>query len=114
MFHDIPKEILSRMKYLEEIDTRDRKDGTIASNRLRQIPPATGQFIALIARIAPEGKFIEIGTSAAYSTLWLSLAAKERGIKITTYEFLIEKYNLAMETIKVTNTQEWIYSMEMH
>jgi predicted O-methyltransferase YrrM len=95
MFHDIPQAILSRMTYLEELDARDRENGTTRLQRLRQIPPETG-------------KFIEIGTSAAYSTLWLSLAAKERGQQITTFEVLIEKYNLALETVKFTNTQEWI------
>lgn len=108
MFFDIPQPILSRMTYLEEVDSRDRGYGTSRLQRLRQIPPETGKFIALNARLAPIGQLIEIGTSAAYSTLWLSLAAKERRQKITTFEVLIEKYNLALETVKVTNTQEWI------
>jgi len=108
MFHNIPQQILSRMRYLEEIDVRDRENGTPMLQRLRQIPPETGHFIALIARIAPMGQLIEIGTSAAYSTLWLSLAAKERNQKVTTFEILIEKYNMALETVKLTKTKEWI------
>lgn len=96
------------MTYLEGLDTLERENGTAREKRLRQIVPETGKFITLLARIAPTGRLIEIGTSAAYSTLWLSLAAKERGQKIETFENNIEKYNLALETVKVTETQEHI------
>ena len=109
MFHDISPKILSRMTYLEEEDARDRRKLIPRMKRLRQIPPETGKFLALNAAIAPEGNMVEIGTSAAYSTLWLSLAAKERGQKIETFEVLIEKYNLALETVKVTETQDYIH-----
>ncbi len=108
MFHDIPQKILSRMTYLEELDSRDREDGTPLSHRLKQISPEIGKFLAINARFAPIGHFIEIGTSAGYSTLWLSLAVKEREQVITSFEVMIEKYNLALETVKVTGTQEWI------
>lgn len=69
MFNEIPEKILSRMRELEEIDRRDRGDGTPRLQRLRQIPPETGRFIAVLAAAAPDGDCIEIGTSAGYSTL---------------------------------------------
>ena len=74
MFDDIPKRILDRMQELEEIDECDRANGTARLERLRQIPPETSKLIALLAATAPAGRFIEIGTSAGYSTLWLYLA----------------------------------------
>ena len=49
MFHDIPQPMLDRMKELEQIDARDRVDGTIERKRLLQVPPETGKFIALLA-----------------------------------------------------------------
>ena len=76
MFHDLPEAIQEQMTALEEIDAQDRQDGTPQVKRLRQIPPATGKFLAFIAASAPEGAWLEIGTSAGYSALWLSLAAK--------------------------------------
>ena len=91
MFQQIPQQIMDRMRFLEEIDARDKTDGTPKKLRLRQIPPDTGRFISLLARCAPRGDFIEIGTSAGYSTLWLSLACRETGAKITTFEVLEEK-----------------------
>ena len=69
MFHDIPETVLSRMRELEQIDLRDRTDGTPRIKRLRQISPEVGRFIAFLAAAAPDGRCIEIGTSAGHSTL---------------------------------------------
>ena len=64
MFHSIKPSILARMHYLEEIDRRDRQDGTPRLQRLRQVPAETGRFLAILAAIAPDGPCLEIGTSA--------------------------------------------------
>lgn len=102
MFENIPQAILNRMKELETIDAQDRTDGTDRLKRLRQIPQETGRFIALLATMAPDGRYIEIGSSAGYSTLWLALACHQIGRKITTYEILQEKVELAQETFQMT------------
>jgi caffeoyl-CoA O-methyltransferase len=98
MFNDIQQPILKRMHHLEGIDRLDRTDGTERMQRLRQIPPVTGRFIALLAAAAPAGEYIEIGTSAGYSTLWLALACRLVGRRITTFEILAAKVKLARET----------------
>jgi len=98
MFHTIPQAMQDRMRYLEEIDTRDRQDGTAHLKRLRQIPAETGRFLALWAASAPDGRWLEIGTSAGYSTMWLSLACRAVGQTIETFEVLSEKVALAQET----------------
>jgi len=100
MFHDIPEVILTRMRELEQADRRDRTDGTARMKRLRQIPPEVGRFLAILAASVPAGDWIEIGTSAGYSTLWLALACRAAGRKITTYEILPEKAELARETFQ--------------
>ncbi len=100
MFHNIPKAITERMQVLEEIDARDRQSGAGRLERLRQIPAETGKFLALLAAVAPPGKIIEIGTSAGYSTMWLSLACRMTGTKITTFEVLEKKVALANETFQ--------------
>lgn len=106
MFHDIPEAVLARMRELEEIDCRDRGDGTPRSQRLRQIPAAVGRFIAIMAASAPAGRWIEIGTSAGYSTLWLALACRAVGRKITTYEILAEKAELARQTFEAAGVAD--------
>lgn len=106
MFHNIPKAIEERMHYLQSMDNKDRLNGKPPLQRLRQIPPETGKFIALLAVTAPQGTYLEIGTSAGYSTLWLALACKELGRKLVTFEVLEEKADLAKETFKEAGVEE--------
>lgn len=106
MFHDVPQAMLKRMLELEQIDARDRIDGTPRMRRLRQIPPDVGRFIALLAAGAPAGRWIEIGTSAGYSTLWLALACRAAGRKIRTYETLDEKVELARQTFQIAGVSD--------
>jgi len=112
MFHEIDIKILEQMKRLEAIDSKDRVDGTPRMERLRQIPPETGQFLALLAANSPNGKFIEIGTSAGYSSLWLSLVTKERNIKLDTFELLPEKIKLAKETFELADVNDSVNLIE--
>jgi caffeoyl-CoA O-methyltransferase len=112
MFHPITDAILQRMEYLERLDARDRVDGTPHQQRMRQVPPETGKFIALMAASTPPGNWIEIGTSAGYSTLWLALAAHETGKTITTYEILAEKAALARQTFREAGVESLINLIE--
>jgi predicted O-methyltransferase YrrM len=93
------------MLYLEQIDSRDREDDTSQTERLRQIPRETGKFIALLAACAPAGRWVEIGTSAGYSTLWLALACKNTSKKIVTFEILKPKAKLASETFRLAGVE---------
>jgi len=106
MFHDIPRAIEERMRYLVSVDRKDRLDGTPNAKRLRQIPAETGRFIALLAATSPQGSWLEIGTSAGYSTMWLALACREVGRKLVTFEVLEEKVRLARETFKAAGIEE--------
>ena len=105
MFHNIPPAVRERMRYLEEIDARDRTDGTPKSQRLRQIPPETGKFLALLAASAPRGKVLEVGASGGYSTLWLAIACLERGDTVTTFEILEEKAGRAAKTFRMAGVE---------
>jgi predicted O-methyltransferase YrrM len=112
MFHDTPQEVLARMQALEQIDQRDRTDGTSRMQRLRQIPPEVGRLLAILAAAAPDGHLIEIGTSAGYSTLWIALACRTSGRRVTTFEILEEKVQLARSTFEsagLSDTVELIH-----
>ncbi|MBU8933653.1 MAG: DUF1442 domain-containing protein [candidate division Zixibacteria bacterium] len=100
MLSNMPLEIQRQMHCLEMIDAKDRIDGTMRMKRLRQIPPETGHFLAILAAGAPRGKFVEIGTSAGYSSLYLALACRAVGAKLVTFELLEEKARLAEETFR--------------
>ncbi len=112
MFHAIPPAIQNRMRYLEDIDARDRGDGTPRLQRLRQVTPEVGQFITLLAAGAPGGTFVEIGASAGYSTLWLALACRVIHSRITTFEILPEKAALARETFRLTGVEDVVELVE--
>ena len=108
MFHDISDRMLQRMQEMESRDVSDRTNGTPITGRLRQIPPETGKFLALLCAGAPKGNVIEIGTSGGYSSMWLSLACRVRGDPLTTFEILPNKIELARETFRSTGLENVI------
>jgi caffeoyl-CoA O-methyltransferase len=112
MFYEITEAMRQRMHHLEEIDRKDRTDGTEKLKRLRQIPPETGKFIALLAANCPAGNFIEIGTSAGYSSMWISLALQGRAETLKTFEIMPEKVKLAKETFAIAGIGERIELIE--
>ena len=112
MFHKIPVSIKKRMEYLEDLDTKDRIDGTPRMERLRQIPPETGKFVSLLAASAPKGEFLEIGTSAGYSTLWIALACKLNGNKLITFEIRKDKTEFARETFQLAGLNDIVELIE--
>jgi predicted O-methyltransferase YrrM len=113
MFKEMTAAMKQRMQVLEDLDRRDRSDGTEPLKRLRQIPPETGKFLALLAAACPDGgEFIEIGTSAGYSSLWISLALHQGGKKLKTFEILPEKIALAKETFRAAGVEHLIELIE--
>jgi len=108
MFHEILDGMSRRMSELEAIDARDREDGTPRMKRLRQVPRETGRFIALLAASAPPGAVVEIGTSAGYSTMWLALACRETGRRLTTFEVLPARVSLARETLRQAGLEDTV------
>ena len=112
MFKSIRPSILERMQYLEQIDANDREDGTPRLQRLRQIPSETGKFLALMAANVPQGEYLEIGTSAGYSTLWIALACELLGRTVTTFEVLPQNAKQARETFQVAQVGKTVTLVE--
>jgi len=110
MFHNIPAAILEQMNYLENRD-KEEMSGQINIkhfDKLRQIPPETGRFISLLAASSPNGQWLEIGTSAGYSTLWLALACMYLKTKITTFELDQQKIKLATNTFASAQVEQYV------
>jgi predicted O-methyltransferase YrrM len=55
--------------------------------------------LSLLALSAPPGAFLELGSSGGYSSLWLSLAARAKGVKLTTVDLDESKVALAQRNI---------------
>ena len=112
MFGEISDETRDRLNYLETIDARDRSDGTERMKRLRQIPRETGRFLAIMAASAPPGEIVEIGASAGYSTVWLSMAARTLQRGVITHELLPEKIAMARETFQICGITDIVRLVE--
>ncbi len=106
MLHSIPSPVKKRMKYLEDLDKKHRLGDTPSHIRLRQVPRETGKFLAIMASLAPQGTYLEIGTSGGYSALWLALSCRELGRKLTTFEILPQKASIARETFQAAQVDD--------
>lgn len=94
----VPIEIRRVMASLEERDARDRVDGTSRAERLRAVTPDVGAFLCTLALATGARTIVEIGTSGGYSTLWLAMAARGNGGRVTTFEVDPAKIAIATET----------------
>lgn len=108
MFKTIPTKIAERMDYLRALDRGELDVKPPPPGRLWQVPPETGKFLAMTAAAAPKGRCIEIGSSGGYSGLWLSLAMKERGDVLTTFEIDAGRAALARESYEKAEVTELV------
>ena len=92
MFHDISAGMHQVMRALEEQTARDQPS-------LRSVDTDVARVLSLLAIAAPPGAFLELGSSGGYSSLWLSLAARARGVTLTTVDLNERKVALARQNI---------------
>jgi caffeoyl-CoA O-methyltransferase len=92
VFHDISANMREVMRALEEQLERDQRS-------LRSVDTDVGRVLSLLAMSAPRGEFLELGSSGGYSSLWLSLAARAKGVTLITVDLDEKKVALARENI---------------
>lgn len=63
--------------------------------RMQSVPMDDGRLLRLMAESMGATNVVEIGTSHGYSAIWLALAMKRTGGKLTTYEIDEERAKLA-------------------
>ncbi len=97
MFDDKVRAVLSR---LEERDTLERRDAADRSVRLRQVTPDVGRFLHTLVLAAQPHSIVEVGTSGAYSTIWLATAARVVGTTVTTLEIDPAKVRTATANVR--------------
>src|SRR5262249_31014176 len=59
------------------------------------ITPDTGRLLSILIRSTRATRIVEVGTSNAYSTIWLADAARETGGRVTTLELNPDKVAMA-------------------
>jgi caffeoyl-CoA O-methyltransferase len=84
--------VLSR---LERQDSLERRQNVSRERRLRAIAPDVGRFLHTVVLASRPRSILEIGTSGAYSTIWLATAARHVGAALTTLEIDPAKVRLA-------------------
>jgi len=92
MFHDISNGMQQVMRAMEEQLARDQRS-------LRSVDTDVARVLSLLAMSAPPGAFLELGSSGGYSSLWLSLAARAKGVTLTTVDLDESKVALARANI---------------
>jgi predicted O-methyltransferase YrrM len=80
------------MSELEEQTERDQRS-------LRSVNTDVGRLLLILAMSAPQGAFLELGSSGGYSSLWLSLAARAKGVTLTTVDLDEKKVALARHNV---------------
>jgi caffeoyl-CoA O-methyltransferase len=109
MFSTISEGMAARMRQLERMqDEEVAQIGRRYDARawLRQVPPETGRFLAILAATAPSGTWLEIGTSGGYSAMWISLACRARRTRLITIDHDVKKVEFATETFRLAGIQD--------
>lgn len=78
-------------RFGEENDARE----TERAKRMLNITPDTGRLLWILVQAARATRILEMGTSNAYSTIWLADAARATGGHVITLERNPEKVKLA-------------------
>jgi predicted O-methyltransferase YrrM len=68
---------------------------TERARRMLNITPETGRLLWIMVRATRATRILGVGTSNAYSTIWLADAARETDGRVTTLELNPEKVTLA-------------------
>jgi predicted O-methyltransferase YrrM len=96
---------------LKEYDARNLKERAMMAELMRTggrinvdemllaVGPESGALLKTLAQGAGATHILELGTSYGYSTLWLAMAAKETGGKVTTCDVAPAKQEYAREAL---------------
>ena len=79
----------------EENDAREAE----RPKRMLNITPDTGRLLWILVQAARATRILEVGTSNAYSTIWLADAARATGGHVITLERNPDKVRLARESL---------------
>jgi predicted O-methyltransferase YrrM len=88
---------------LRELEIHGRENDARASERARMmlnLDPASAQLLSILVRASGVSSAIEIGTSNAYSTIWLAWSLAPTGGRIVSIDRNPEKHVLARENLR--------------
>ena len=87
----IDERVAAVLERLYAEDAAQRAAGLHSSQRTRNVERNTGRWLALLAQATNAREVLEIGSSNGVSTIWLALAARQNGGRVTGTEILPER-----------------------
>ncbi len=91
---------------LHEIETRGLENDARATEHARKmlnLEPASAQLLSILVRASGVTRALEIGTSNAYSTIWLAWSLAPAGGRIISIDRNPDKHALARENLRRAN-----------
>lgn len=95
-----PDPARSVLERLRAEDQAQRDQNLPVEERTRNVTAPTGQFLYSLVRTVKPDLILEIGSSTAYSTAWMALAAREYGGRVVGSEILPDRAVLANQNLK--------------
>jgi len=99
---DAEKKILD---VLDDMDKNQRRG-------MMNVPKEDGRLLRLLTETLGAKHVVEIGTSNGYSGIWICLALRTTGGKLTTYEIDAHRASLARENFKRAGVSELVTLVE--
>ena len=91
---------------LQEIETQGLENDAQATDRSRKmlnLEPASAQLLSILVRASGVTRALEVGTSNAYSTIWLAWSLAPAGGRIVSIDRNPDKHALARENLRRAN-----------
>jgi len=91
---------------LKEIEERGRENDartTEHSRKMLNLEPASAQLLSILVRASGIKRGLEVGTSNAYSTIWLAWSLSPAGGRIVSIDRNPDKHSLARENLRRAN-----------
>jgi predicted O-methyltransferase YrrM len=91
---------------LREIEEKGRENDARMSEHARKmlnLEPASAQLLSILVRASGVTRALEVGTSNAYSTIWLAWSLAPAGGRIVSIDRNPDKHILAQENLRRAN-----------
>jgi caffeoyl-CoA O-methyltransferase len=92
---------------LEREDAEERERGVPASERARQVTPATGRFLFSVVAPQTDCEVLEIGGSRGYSTIWLAAGVRYFGGRVLSLEHDQQKIEAWRANVAEAGVGDW-------
>jgi predicted O-methyltransferase YrrM len=98
----------SLLNELETFGATNDAQARARQEKMLNITPETGEFLAVLVQAAKARRVLEIGTSNGYSTLWLAEAVKAISGDVVTVEAHEPKAEMARRNLERSGLSQWV------